>query len=278
MEKASWRHSRKSIQCFLLKLLSILTRIGITFLSFSSSFATQGKNGGNLLRVIQCSSFVRFSASSFVSLLIWTNNWRCFGHRRRRFAFCADLRRIRTEAFDHQKWHCRSWHNPSFTGRISNEFPFYNMFCFSFYWGKKVINSLHLQKWKSFARSKVLLSRFIINIIWYSERACVISLLGKEENEDQNREYQLPDGEKIQIGSSKFKAPEILFNPECNKDIKLRFLWTYSVIGSEELGVHDLLYNSIRKSDLDLRKTLYQNIVLSGGSTLFRGIKGSKTY
>lgn len=69
---------------------------------------------------------------------------------------------------------------------------------------------------------------------------------------------QLPDGEKIQIGSSKFKAPEILFNPE--------------LIGSEELGVHDLLFNSIRKSDLDLRKTLYNNIVLSGGSTLVRGL------
>jgi centractin len=43
------------------------------------------------------------------------------------------------------------------------------------------------------------------------------------------------------------------------------------VIGSEELGVHDILLNSIRKSDMDLRKTLYQNIVLSGGSTLFKG-------
>ena len=51
------------------------------------------------------------------------------------------------------------------------------------------------------------------------------------------------------------------------------------VIGSEEIGVHELLFNSIRKSDLDLRKTLYQNIVLSGGSTLFKGkIKiGEKT-
>ena len=37
------------------------------------------------------------------------------------------------------------------------------------------------------------------------------------------------------------------------------------------MGVNDLLYASIRKSDLDLRKTLYQNIVLSGGSTLFKG-------
>ena len=29
--------------------------------------------------------------------------------------------------------------------------------------------------------------------------------------------------------------------------------------------------NSILKSDMDLRKMLYQNIVLSGGSTLFKG-------
>ena len=29
---------------------------------------------------------------------------------------------------------------------------------------------------------------------------------------------------------------------------------------------------SIQKSDLDLRKLLYSNIVLSGGSTLFRGV------
>jgi len=93
------------------------------------------------------------------------------------------------------------------------------------------------------------------------EKACYISsVVGKEDqagSEDQQREYQLPDGEKIMIGNSKFKAPEILFRPE--------------LIGSEEMGVNDLLYASIRKSDLDLRKTLYQNIVLSGGSTLFKG-------
>ena len=52
--------------------------------------------------------------------------------------------------------------------------------------------------------------------------------------------------------------------------VAIRWL-IYLVIGSEEMGVNDLLYTSIRKSDLDLRKTLYQNIVLSGGSTLFKG-------
>ena len=99
------------------------------------------------------------------------------------------------------------------------------------------------------------------------------------------------------IGSAKYKAPEILFNPERKFYYNIKqtnsclilcvFLTVYMtvktyltlVIGSEEIGVHELLFNSIRKSDLDLRKTLYQNIVLSGGSTLFKGkIKiGEKT-
>ena len=34
-----------------------------------------------------------------------------------------------------------------------------------------------------------------------------------------------------------------------------------------------VLAYSIRKSDLDLRKTFYSNIVLSGGSTLFKGLQ-----
>ncbi len=34
---------------------------------------------------------------------------------------------------------------------------------------------------------------------------------------------------------------------------------------------YQVLAFSIRKSDMDLRKTLYSNIVLSGGSTLYRG-------
>jgi hypothetical protein len=37
------------------------------------------------------------------------------------------------------------------------------------------------------------------------------------------------------------------------------------------LGVHDLLVNSIMKTDLDLRRVLFSQIVLSGGSTLFPG-------
>lgn len=43
------------------------------------------------------------------------------------------------------------------------------------------------------------------------------------------------------------------------------------VSGEECEGLHEVLLYSIQKSDLDLRKVLFKNIVLSGGSTLFKG-------
>jgi actin len=40
----------------------------------------------------------------------------------------------------------------------------------------------------------------------------------------------------------------------------------------EAPGIHETTYNSIMKCDVDIRKDLYGNIVLSGGSTMFPGI------
>ncbi len=37
-------------------------------------------------------------------------------------------------------------------------------------------------------------------------------------------------------------------------------------------GVHELTYKSIMKCDIDVRKDLYANIVMSGGTTMFPGI------
>lgn len=70
-------------------------------------------------------------------------------------------------------------------------------------------------------------------------------------------QYTLPDGNVIELGAERFRAPEILFHPD--------------IIGDESLGIHQCLDMSIRKSDLDLRKTFYSNIILGGGSTLFQG-------
>ncbi|RLV90490.1 hypothetical protein JA1_004526 [Spathaspora sp. JA1] len=68
--------------------------------------------------------------------------------------------------------------------------------------------------------------------------------------------YKLPDGHSIQLGVERFRAPEILFNPQ--------------LIGDESPGIHELTSLAISKTDLDLRPILYQNIILSGGNTLLK--------
>lgn len=37
-------------------------------------------------------------------------------------------------------------------------------------------------------------------------------------------------------------------------------------------GIHEALYSRIMKCDIDIRKDLYNNIVLSGGTSMFPGI------
>lgn len=44
------------------------------------------------------------------------------------------------------------------------------------------------------------------------------------------------------------------------------------MVGLEVPGIHKLAFNSIMKCDIDVRKDLYNNIVLSGGTTLFPGM------
>jgi len=72
------------------------------------------------------------------------------------------------------------------------------------------------------------------------------------------KSYELPDGQVITIADERFRCPEVLFNP--------------SIIGMESVGIHETTYNSIMKCDVDIRKDLYSNIVLSGGTTMFPGI------
>ncbi|TFF99428.1 MAG: actin, cytoplasmic 2 [Promethearchaeota archaeon] len=73
------------------------------------------------------------------------------------------------------------------------------------------------------------------------------------------KSYMLPDGETIEVGVERFLAPECFFNP--------------SVIGKELEPLDDIIVNAISSCDVDLRRDLYSNIVLSGGSTMFPGIK-----
>jgi len=44
------------------------------------------------------------------------------------------------------------------------------------------------------------------------------------------------------------------------------------MLGKEASGIADLSFQSIMKCDVDIRKDLYANVVLSGGTTMFSGI------
>ena len=62
----------------------------------------------------------------------------------------------------------------------------------------------------------------------------------------------------ITIGNERFRCPEAMFQP--------------SFLGMESCGIHETTYNSIMKCDVDIRKDLYANSVLSGGTTMYPGI------
>jgi actin-related protein len=78
------------------------------------------------------------------------------------------------------------------------------------------------------------------------------------ESSALEKSYELPDGNVIVIGNERFRCPEVLFQP--------------SLIGKEAAGIHDCTFQTIMKCDVDIRKDLYANIVLSGGTTMFPGI------
>jgi actin beta/gamma 1 len=44
------------------------------------------------------------------------------------------------------------------------------------------------------------------------------------------------------------------------------------LLGLEQVGIHEATYNTIMKCDLDIRKDLYANVVLSGGTTMIAGL------
>jgi actin-related protein len=70
--------------------------------------------------------------------------------------------------------------------------------------------------------------------------------------------FELPDGNVIVVGNERFRCPEVLFKP--------------SMIGKESVGIHQYVFDTIQACDIDLRKDLLANIVLSGGTTMFPGI------
>ncbi|KAG2500060.1 hypothetical protein HYH03_002337 [Edaphochlamys debaryana] len=74
-----------------------------------------------------------------------------------------------------------------------------------------------------------------------------------------SKDYTLPDGRVISVGEERFRCAEVLFDP--------------SPLGLEAgTGITPLLYSAVEACDIDVRKDLLHNVVLSGGTTMVEGI------
>jgi actin-related protein len=97
------------------------------------------------------------------------------------------------------------------------------------------------------------------------EELCFVASKYDEEltqaknSSETDKQYTLPDKSVIDIkGDVRMKCPELLFKPELN--------------GKTCKSMHALAWQSVSNSDIDIRKDLCKNMILSGGTTMYQGL------
>ena len=70
---------------------------------------------------------------------------------------------------------------------------------------------------------------------------------------------ELPDGQTCQIGSERVTLVESMFTAQTDEGLE------------GFTGVQNMVVDAIGKTDIDIRRDLFQNIIITGGNTCFRG-------
>jgi len=97
------------------------------------------------------------------------------------------------------------------------------------------------------------------------EKLCYVAQNYAEESaaagasSEQDKQYTLPDKRVINVsGYVRMTCPELLFKPTLN--------------GKSCDALHQLAWKSVQGSDIDIRKDLSKNMILSGGTTMYEGL------
>ena len=71
--------------------------------------------------------------------------------------------------------------------------------------------------------------------------------------------YTMPDGSKVRLMGETMQTPELLFQP--------------SFYNVENTGIHEQTFKAIKACDEDIHKDLFFNVVLCGGTSMFKKIQ-----
>ncbi|KAL1293245.1 hypothetical protein AAHE18_19G058900 [Arachis hypogaea] len=83
--------------------------------------------------------------------------------------------------------------------------------------------------------------------------------------------YELPDGQTIEIGSDRFKIPDVLFNPSLVQTIP--GMESFAEVAPSVRGLPQMVIESINKCDVDIRRELFSSILLAGGTASMQQLK-----
>jgi actin-related protein len=151
---------------------------------------------------------------------------------------------------------------------ITHFVPIYDFFCLSHAYiyenlgGKDLSHSItlflkHLEENTAQRFSKYGEKDVAKNI---KEKTCYVAYDFQEELKCvKPYDYELPDGTHVIIKDQRIKCPEALFKPE--------------MVGKIGVGIAKTCCDSIERCDIDIRKDLYNCIALSGGNSMFKGLK-----
>merc|ERR1719445_807028 len=99
----------------------------------------------------------------------------------------------------------------------------------------------------------------------YAQKLCLVAQdydaehAAAQSSSELDQAYTLPDRSQITVkGTVRMQVPELVFKPELN--------------GKSCDSIQALAWKSVSNSDVDVRRDLLKNVILSGGTTMYEGI------